>query len=909
MRVHSKSQEAFNVFNINKSPKNFNQIPLSPKGELNFTQDNYNPNTNKFGRISNNKTAMSLTHADMLGYMSRNLSLHNIEKEKMLQKVNSSREKYMGSPYKGLQSNNSKFFNNNSTTSAINCSSYRPSSRGNIEQGSVMSRQQGSIITRGNHQQSVFDGRVSTIEFRSQRVRTNVVKAHLEKHNNEFVEEVDCISMKNARDSFIMFNPLACDKNAPAEIFGMPIEINLDYGKKVVKLIELKDNSFNIIKVYTDDYEGKLTVFSPSADNVNFYVSKLTSDPSERENDFHSKKAAFTLKITSNNNDAKCIYIKMQAKYHCHFELIFNCEENKLSTNRSGKIRHGFMPSIQNINIKNKLSKKTPIIGAMDHGKLLKDQQDLDVFRQFMKDHKDDDPQDVSDKNESFYRNIVRQNIKNCRKQHDIRESQILNKSIEKDQRTKEAFFKMRKEFNFKKDKVLEFMKRPNVIKAERIVREAQYVKKWTQHYKRLHWQYILNIINVVKEIRAAYIHFRLRRIFETQKDRKIRLAQKFLCKAMKNRISDFYGINWADRGRLTAYRAKGSLAITATLYRKKIRRICKSQLAILFKKLGDTIVMKNYFLQFVLDIENIKRRFKNHQKKKVKCIEQIHVDWDREIFTAENWENYRNDKRKDQKLGKDPIEVYENIAFQNAQTKLSVATYVYQLESYNHVIAKFLSANNWKNKMTKLKNMPQETKIDKPLKAITEDDESIHCEDDLMSQDSDKKDKSSFMMTDPQVEANKKKTRDELDDIIYPDPHATIRYDKDYTFNSLYKKNFHDLIKKAEKIQEDFFYEKKVDNKRNQGFRSFKRQGTKVSVADGGSKKNGDLLDEMCEDEREEIELIKAMKKMSWNKSLHEVMPEDLRLSCKKKPEFWRALAYLVIKKGQSGYRFDGSE
>jgi hypothetical protein len=61
----------------------------------------------------------------------------------------------------------------------------------------------------------------------------------------------------------------------------------------------------------------------------------------------------------------------------------------------------------------------------------------------------------------------------------------------------------------------------------------------------------------------------------------------------------------------------------------------------------------------------------------------------------------------------------------------------------------------------------------------------------------------------------------------------------------------------------------------------------------------------------REENELVAQLQTMGWNRNLREtlVMPDDLRMSVKRTPEFYRALTYLIIKKGLNGHKYDKLE
>ena len=133
-------------------------------------------------------------------------------------------------------------------------------------------------------------------------------------------------------------------------------------------------------------------------------------------------------------------------------------------------------------------------------------------------------------------------------------------------------------------------------------------------------------------------------------------------------------------------------------------------------------------------------------------------------------------------------------------------------------------------------------------------------------------------------------------DSFEYPCIEDTIRYDKSYTIGYLFRQNLNDLIKKAKSIQSEFFYQKKVTKK-------------KPALKNASPVKAPVVEEQLDEAEKEELELVEKMEKMQWNINLKSIMPEDLRLCCKKKPEFWRALAYLVIQKGMAGERFDKTE
>ena len=109
--------------------------------------------------------------------------------------------------------------------------------------------------------------------------------------------------------------------------------------------------------------------------------------------------------------------------------------------------------------------------------------------------------------------------------------------------------------------------------------------------------------MDCLHKIRQAYIGFRLRRLWECAKDRKIRMAQKFMMKLLKGRYTEQYGgLQWSQRGLLTIFRAKSCIAMYAAVIGEKNRAICKTHLTQYFAKTGQKMVILDCFLQFNLD-------------------------------------------------------------------------------------------------------------------------------------------------------------------------------------------------------------------------------------------------------------------------------------------------------------------
>lgn len=348
-----------------------------------------------------------------------------------------------------------------------------------------------------------------------------------------------------------------------------------------------------------------------------------------------------------------------------------------------------------------------------------------------------------------------------------------------------------------------------------------------------------------MKQLRDYYVGFRFRRIFETQKDRRIRLAQKFLVKALRGRCENFYGCCWNDRMSLSRFRTKGCLAIIAACYKTKTRETNMNILGRYFGGICWGKVCLEYFLQMRLDIENIKRRFKAHLKCRVQKFEIIAKDWDREIFTADTWESVRNKKRNQKKLGKDPIEVYPNILMLDAQTKKTISTYMYQKFIFNHINDKFYAGNMWKIRVQKINKQKEKGKCNLYINTKLIDKTRQQIEEPPQEQP-EQNDNGLLVLTEVQVETKPDEDFVSDDSFDYPDPNQTIRYNKQEIWDSVYDKKFEDLINKAESIQHDFFYEKnELTSPTKKGASPFKqqtqRQMTKLPIKSplSGTKSN----------------------------------------------------------------------
>jgi hypothetical protein len=148
-----------------------------------------------------------------------------------------------------------------------------------------------------------------------------------------------------------------------------------------------------------------------------------------------------------------------------------------------------------------------------------------------------------------------------------------------------------------------------------------------------------------------------------------------------------------------------------------------------------------------------------------------------------------------------------------------------------------------------------------------------------------------------------------EEDSVVYDDPDNTIRYNKKDRWQAVFNKKFNDLLTEATGCENDFWYEKKeIVNKRSMKSMTkleARRQGTKKAI---GTIQMDNEEEEIPIEVREENELVAQLQTMGWNRNLREtlVMPDDLRMSIKRTPEFYRALTYLIIKKGLNGRKYD---
>lgn len=86
MRLHSQSSGSINVFSEKRKPLTLKPLPTSPRGTTDFfnTRESYNPSSNIFNSTGciTKKNSFNMTNSDMLGYMSKKLSLHQLENNK-----------------------------------------------------------------------------------------------------------------------------------------------------------------------------------------------------------------------------------------------------------------------------------------------------------------------------------------------------------------------------------------------------------------------------------------------------------------------------------------------------------------------------------------------------------------------------------------------------------------------------------------------------------------------------------------------------------------------------------------------------------------------------------------------------------------------------------------------------------
>ena len=142
-----------------------------------------------------------------------------------------------------------------------------------------------------------------------------------------------------------------------------------------------------------------------------------------------------------------------------------------------------------------------------------------------------------------------------------------------------------------------------------------------------------------------------------------------------------------------------------------------------------------------------------------------------------------------------------------------------------------------------------------------------------------------------------------------YPDPEKTIRYDKAEEYKVIFNETLDALISEAYEYAPDFQFEmaqKKANTK--VATKNFARQNKKMEDIKGlvSPEAFNQMEQDKIEEEKEELELIKTLQSMEWNKNLMKIMPQDLRMNIQRPPEFYRAQTYLIIKKGMAGIKFD---
>lgn len=95
-----------------------------------------------------------------------------------------------------------------------------------------------------------------------------------------------------------------------------------------------------------------------------------------------------------------------------------------------------------------------------------------------------------------------------------------------------------------------------------------------------------------------------------------------------------------------------------------------------------------------MLDIKNLQRRFRKHQRRTKEIYAFVNRNWDREIFSVDKWETHRKKKLKDKKAGKDPFDLMMNIDHITRKVKKNIVRYIIGKAMLYHVLAKLKAGN-----------------------------------------------------------------------------------------------------------------------------------------------------------------------------------------------------------------------
>ena len=243
------------------------------------------------------------------------------------------------------------------------------------------------------------------------------------------------------------------------------------------------------------------------------------------------------------------------------------------------------------------------------------------------------------------------------------------------------------------------FMNRPLVLRQMRLEKEEAIANSKTIFYKRLHWLYFLYIYDIVDQLKMKYLRYRLSKIKNFHLEKRWRSVQSLtrsLFNKTKHGISQFR----------TLYALKNTLMVFTANMQSNAKESCTNIVAQLLHKMGVNLRIENNFLQYMLDIKNVQRRFKNNYRKTMRITHYTRSTWEQEILSFKKWETARAKNRAKSKLTKDTFSVKDHVDNINPMCKEFVIRYLIRQESIKHVLAKLQSGFIFKARLIKMNQL-----------------------------------------------------------------------------------------------------------------------------------------------------------------------------------------------------------
>ena len=124
------------------------------------------------------------------------------------------------------------------------------------------------------------------------------------------------------------------DPKGPPAIFGVPFDVILAPGKSSTKTIELKTNTFCLIKLIYENFEGSFSVSINNHSNIQYYLANKFATLANGKYDYYFNVQNFKLEVplatdpTDIKKDIhhnKELHMKVYAVTGCEFDILFQC--------------------------------------------------------------------------------------------------------------------------------------------------------------------------------------------------------------------------------------------------------------------------------------------------------------------------------------------------------------------------------------------------------------------------------------------------------------------------------------------------------------------------------------------------------------------------------------------------------